>query len=945
MPPQNRARIADSVDGPLAPQDNNSTGESRNSSEEQHPGDGDDGSPEVVSWRPLYKFGILLLLDGVTSTLFLLPIFHPVEQWEDINEQNPYQFSMARSLYDVAILSWLRLLSALVALLLAYHRPRRQEEDDDDCHSHDHLKTKEDVWISIKAMARLNVEIGVYNETKPTHPLFWLALAMTGIWCLLECAYMDATESFVCSLSTKTTTTTTTPETPTEDLTQPLISSSGGGEHNNQRQQAKSKKKKKKHKGSSGLDDSEYEATWSDIVLFVLPDRHWLLLATLFLLAASVCNVFIPHFTGKILDALVAPHNNNTDDLMADDNDNSILHIPGFVGNIEKLVLVSILGGVFSGFRGAIFSVVGARCNARLRIQLMDSLLCQDIGFYDTTRTGEITSRISSDCSVVGSAVTNNVNTFLRSIVRAAGVLIFMCFISWQLSLLAFLTIPAVSMTSKVYGRYVRKLSKAQQKKLAEGNNVSECVISSMSTVRAFGAEKMEMKEFVECMDKFLRFNLQSAVATFGYQTFIGALPQLVKALVLFYGGLLVQSDRNPMTGGQLITFILYLTTLAESFNSLGGIYASLSRAVGASEKVFALMHRKPKRSIPRGPPDEINDVLPLDGDIEQQPLTSEANDNQTPPNAELEEEKKKSLLRLLLSPSEKPKSLVEEAYTRGLYTPDDQPGEITFHNVEARYPARPQRVVLDGLDLTIPAGSICALVGSSGSGKSSIVKLIQNLYEPSKGSVCIDGVDVRELSQEWLAKHVAVVSQEPTLFARSCRDNITYGLETTNADGENSADGSAVVVSDERVKGAARLANADSFIERLPQGYNTEVGERGIQLSGGQKQRVAIARAIVRNPRILLLDEATAALDSESEFIVQQALDNMISAQRASAEHSRSPMTVVMVAHRLSTVRNADIIFVVEGGKVVEKGNHAELIANENGVYKALVSRQMSSD
>jgi ABC-type multidrug transport system fused ATPase/permease subunit len=190
-----------------------------------------------------------------------------------------------------------------------------------------------------------------------------------------------------------------------------------------------------------------------------------------------------------------------------------------------------------------------------------------------------------------------------------------------------------------------------------------------------------------------------------------------------------------------------------------------------------------------------------------------------------------------------------------------------------------------------------------------------------------IDGIDVHQLSPHWLSRHVSVVSQEPTLFARSVKRNIMFGLEGTDEE-----------PTFEEIQEAARLSNAHDFIEHLPFGYETDVGERGVQLSGGQKQRVAIARALVRKPRILLLDEATSALDAESEALVQEAIDDML------ARHGSRSMTVMIVAHRLSTVRNADVIFVVQDGNVVEQGSHETLIANPEGAYSNLVYRQMKA-
>ncbi|CAL5054914.1 unnamed protein product [Urochloa decumbens] len=241
--------------------------------------------------------------------------------------------------------------------------------------------------------------------------------------------------------------------------------------------------------------------------------------------------------------------------------------------------------------------------------------------------------------------------------------------------------------------------------------------------------------------------------------------------------------------------------------------------------------------------------------------------------------------------------------------------GLIELRGVEFRYPSRPDVTVFKGLDLLMKAGKSMALVGMSGSGKSSVLSLILRFYDPIAGRILIDGKDIKKLKLKSLRKHIGLVQQEPALFATTIYDNILYGK-----DGATEAE----------VIEAARLANAHSFISSLPEGYQTKVGERGVQLSGGQKQRIAIARAIVKDPAILLLDEATSALDVESERVVQQALDRVMKNR-----------TTVTVAHRLSTIKNADVISVLQDGKIIEQGAHQQLIDNRNGAYHKLVSLQ----
>jgi ATP-binding cassette subfamily B protein len=240
--------------------------------------------------------------------------------------------------------------------------------------------------------------------------------------------------------------------------------------------------------------------------------------------------------------------------------------------------------------------------------------------------------------------------------------------------------------------------------------------------------------------------------------------------------------------------------------------------------------------------------------------------------------------------------------------------GEVAFHDVTFAYPSRPERDVLSDFEMTLAPGEVVALVGQSGSGKSTVAALIPRFYDPQRGWITFDGIDLRELDPDWLRAQIGVVSQEPILFAMSIAENIRYGRP-----GATEAE----------IEAAARAANAHEFVLGFPEGYQTLVGERGVRLSGGQKQRIAIARALLKDPKVLILDEATSALDAESEYLVQEALDRLMQGR-----------TTLVIAHRLSTVKDADRVVVMEGGKIIQVGRHEALMAVP-GLYRRLVERQ----
>ena len=705
--------------------------------------------------------------------------------------------------------------------------------------------------IIMKCLARLNVEIGVLDEGEDHHPLFWITLCISAFHCSFTSFGLEAVCIRVSAIGNER-----RQRLATEDrmnprrrmrggrdifsmsegsdgydasdldrsgvgshLEEPLLSSAldapSSVHHIHDEEEIDDDDDDDDDRNENGdnnggstiatsntgiTTDSHYKAGWKDLMALCYPDWHYFTFAFVFLILAAVAQVLIPRYTGNMLDAIAtyAPNiddkvNNiyfgysygDNDDGGGDHNHGYIWNVPGFLSNMKKLVAASILGGVFSGLRGAIFTAVGVRVNVRLRTMLMDSLLAQDIGFFDITKTGDITSRLSSDTTLVGDQVTLNVNVFLRSLVQAIGVLIYMAILSWQLTLLAFISVPAITIMSRWYGNYIRSLTKLMQKKLADGNSISEAALGSMPTVRAFGAESTEMNEFNVFMDQYKRLNKRYAFAYLGYGTAITSLPQLVTAVVLFYGGLLVMADGNDhITSGELVSFLLYLSSLSDAFNSIGYIFASLTQAVGAADKVFELIHRKPVRKRPTTSDDEtVGGVLVAD--------TKNTFNN------------------------------IQQFRSAGV-RPVGCAGEVTLNKVTLSYPARPERKILNEMTLFVPAGAVAALVGPSGGGKSSIVSLIQNLYEPQNGDIFIDGVKISDLSPDWLSKNVAVVSQEPTLFARSIKRNIMYGLEGTESEPTM-----------REIKEAAKKANAHEFIENLPMKYETDVGERGVQLSG----------------------------------------------------------------------------------------------------------------
>jgi ATP-binding cassette subfamily B protein len=510
------------------------------------------------------------------------------------------------------------------------------------------------------------------------------------------------------------------------------------------------------------------------------------------------------------------------------------------------LVIAALAASTFS--RAYLVAWLGERVTADLRNAVFENVLRLSPAFFETTRIGEILSRLSADTSVVQTIVGSSTSMALRNALMLVGGTVMMAITSPKLTGLALAVVPIVVAPIVIFGRKVRGLSRASQDRLGDASADIEETLSAMRTVQAYNREaadtarvgsRIETAFDVAIRRSWTRSLLAAAVILLVFAA-VGA--------VLWIGG--HDAIAGRISAGDLSAFVFYAVVVAAAVGAISEFTADLQRAAGAAERLFELLDARPTIAPPAHP----------------------------------------------------------------VALPNPARGTVSFERVTFYYPSRPDQPALADFDLQIAAGETLALVGPSGSGKTTLFNLLLRFYDPSSGTVRFDGVDLRRADPAAVRSRVGLVAQDPTIFAADVLDNIRYGRP-----GATEAE----------VRRAAEAAAAVEFIERLPQGYRTYLGERGVRLSGGQRQRLAIARALLRDPALLLLDEATSALDAESERLVQQALDRLMDGR-----------TVLIIAHRLATVLKAKRIVVLDRGRRVAIGDHASLL-REGGLYARLAALQ----
>ncbi len=519
----------------------------------------------------------------------------------------------------------------------------------------------------------------------------------------------------------------------------------------------------------------------------------------------------------------------------------------------NRIQLTLLIVGVFA-LRGVgtfmsqyFISYVGRQVINSLRRQVFDRLLSLPSRYFDENASGRLVSKLTFNIEQVASAAANAVTIVLREGLTIIGLLGFMIYTNWKLTLVFLAVGPIIAFVVNYASRRFRRISKRIQSSMGDITHVASESIVGYRVVRTFGGEGYERERFREVNDKNLRQSLKMASTQAISVPVVQVLVAIAIAALVWT--MLAPEIRGEMTTGQLVAFITAATTMAKPIRQVTSVHAKIQKGIAAAHDVFATIDEKP----------EVD---------------------------------------------------------KGTYAPTRVEGNLEFNSVSFRYRDQLDDVLKD-VNLEIPAGQSVALVGKSGSGKSTLVSLLPRFYEYTGGDIKLDGHSLSEYTLAALREQIALVTQNVVLFNDTIAANIAYGILRD--------------CSREQIREAAAKAHALEFIDRMPEGLDTMIGDNGVMLSGGQRQRLAIARALLKDAPVLILDEATSALDTESERHIQEALETVMKGR-----------TTLVIAHRLSTIEQADRILVMEAGQIVESGKHEELLA-KGGAYAQLHQMQFS--
>ncbi|XP_026868099.2 antigen peptide transporter 1 isoform X1 [Electrophorus electricus] len=565
------------------------------------------------------------------------------------------------------------------------------------------------------------------------------------------------------------------------------------------------------------------------LLSYVTPFRYRFIAIIFLVFISSLGEMAIPYYTGKI-----------TDWIMKEDEPEA------FSNAIKIMSILTIMSAVFEFLCDLIYNITMSLIHTSIQKQVFECVLKQEVAFFDHTSTGEIVSRITTDTNTMSESLSEELNILIWYSMRLLFLYGFMLLLSVRLSIFTVLGLPIIWIIPEFSGRFLQGHSVKVQDSLAKANKVATETFSCMKTVKSFANEDGETERYRMHLEATYALNKVEAAA-YTASTWTNSMSNLaLKVSILYYGGQLVAG--RDVSSGDLVAFVLYELQFSSALEALISYYPHVKKAIGASEKIFEYVDRKP-------------DIPP-----------------------------------------------------EGTLAPDALEGHVRFNNVTFAYPSRPGENILKGACLELKPGKITALVGPSDGGKSTIVRLLDRFYHPQSGEILLDGKPLQSYREQYLHEKISVVAQEPMLFARSITENIRYGKED---------------VTDEEVEAAAKLAHAHKFISDFPKGYDTDTGEKGSKVSGGQRQRIAIARALIRRPQILVLDDATSDLDTESEHMVYQAL-----------LRDSSRRTVLLITHRASGAQIAEHVLFLRAGEVVEQGTHDDLV-RKNGAYAEFLRQQ----